>query len=79
MNVRPARVHGPRRGARIDFRVTRPNGAVTTHSTTTSSRSAYQIKIPMSTADTGTPRIEAFYDGAGKYGAKHIECTVEVF
>ena len=27
----------------------------------------------------GTVRIEAFYDGALKYGADHTECTVEVF
>jgi hypothetical protein len=66
-------------GATVRFRATRPNGTVTTHSTTTNAQSQYAIKIPMGNADVGNVRIEAFYDGAGKYGADHAECTVEVF
>jgi hypothetical protein len=65
-------------GARIKFRATRPNGTVTTHSTTTLANSTWAIKIPMSTADTGTVKIEAFFDGELKYGADDAVCTVPV-
>lgn len=37
------------------------------------------IKIPMGTADIGKVKIEAFFDGANKYGADDAVCTVEVF
>jgi hypothetical protein len=67
-------------GARVSLRVTRSDGTVTTHTAITDANSAWRIKLtPMTSAHLGTVRIEAFYDGAGKYGADHTECTVEVF
>jgi hypothetical protein len=65
-------------GALLTFRVTRPSGAVTTHSTTTNSASQFAIKIPLGNADIGSVKIETFYDGAGKYGVTQRECTVPV-
>jgi peptidase C25-like protein len=65
-------------GATIRLRATRPSGAVTTHSTTTLSDSTWAIKIPMSTADIGSVKIDAFYDGAGKYGSDDATCTIPV-
>jgi hypothetical protein len=65
-------------GATVKIRTTRPSGAVTTHSTTTLSNSTWAIKIPVGTSDRGNVRIEAFYDGQLKYGADHLDCTVEV-
>jgi len=67
-------------GATIRFKAIRPNGTVTTHSTTTSSTSSFAFKItPMSTADIGNVTIQAFYDGALKYGADDASCVVPVF
>jgi hypothetical protein len=66
-------------GARISLRATRPNGSVTTHSTTTDASSTWRIKIPMGNADIGQVKIEAFFDGAGKYGADDALCSVTVF
>jgi hypothetical protein len=66
-------------GATVGFRVTHPNGTVTTHSTTTGSSSTYLTKIPISTADRGSLRIQALFDGALKYGANQADCTVSVF
>jgi hypothetical protein len=66
-------------GATVSFRVTRANGTVTTQSTTTLSNSTWAIKIPMGNADIGSPTIQAFYDGAGKYGSDDASCTVAVF
>jgi hypothetical protein len=65
-------------GATIKVRATRPNGSVTTHTTTTLANSTWAIKIPMGNADIGTVKIEAFYDGELKYGATQRECTVTV-
>jgi hypothetical protein len=65
-------------GATIRLRATRPSGAVTTHSTTTLSGSTWEIKIPVGTADIGSVKIDAFYDGAGKYGSDDATCTVSV-
>jgi peptidase C25-like protein len=65
-------------GARISLRATRPNGTVTTHSTATDAQSAWAIKIPMGGADIGQVKIEAFFDGAGKYGADDALCSVPV-
>ena len=65
-------------GARVKLRATRPNGTVTTHTTTTLSNSTWAIKIPVSTGDTGTVKIEAFYDGELKYGADDAVCMVPV-
>ena len=50
----------------------------TTHSTTTDANSAWAFKVPMGTADIGNVKIEAFYDGAGKYGADDVVCVVPV-
>jgi hypothetical protein len=67
-------------GARVRIRATRANGVVTTHTATTDGQSNFAIKLtPMTTAHLGTLRIEAFYDGEGKYGADHEVCTVGVF
>jgi hypothetical protein len=66
-------------GARVKLRATRPNGTVTTHIAVTNASSTWQIKIPMSSADTGFVTIEAFYDGENKYGADHEACLVQVF
>jgi hypothetical protein len=66
-------------GATVKLRATRPNGTVTTHTTTTISGSTWAIKIPLTTADEGNVRIEAFDDGELKYGAApQVECTVPV-
>jgi hypothetical protein len=65
-------------GAQIKLRVTRPSGAVTTHSTTTLSDSTWRIKVPMSTADIGTVKVEAFFDGELKYGADDSVCSFPV-
>jgi hypothetical protein len=65
-------------GARIKLRATRPNGTVTTHSTTTLANSTWAIKIPMGNADIGQVKIEAFFDGELKYGADDLVCTVPV-
>jgi uncharacterized protein YfaS (alpha-2-macroglobulin family) len=65
-------------GAPIKLRATRPNGTVTTHSTTTDAKSTWAFKVPVSNADVGTVKIEAFYDGAGKYGSDDVSCMVPV-
>jgi len=66
-------------GATIRLRATRQNGTVTTHSTTTDSASTFAIKItPMRLADVGQVKIEAFFDGAGKYGSDDALCTAPV-
>ena len=66
-------------GATIRLRATRPNGSVTTHSTTTDSASTWRIKLtPLGTADIGQVKVEAFFDGAGKYGSDDTLCTVPV-
>jgi hypothetical protein len=66
-------------GATVRFKATRPNGTVTTHSTQTNSTSSYAIKItPMTSADIGNVTIQAFYDGALKYGADDASCIVPV-
>jgi hypothetical protein len=66
-------------GATVKFRATRPNGTVTTHTTTTIGQGAWAIKIPLGNADVGSVQIEAFYDGALKYGAAAAAlCTVPV-
>jgi len=67
-------------GATVRFKAIRPNGTFTTHSTQTGSASTYAVKLtPMSTADIGTVTVQAFYDGAGKYGADDASCVVPVF
>ena len=67
-------------GATIRFKAIRPNGTVTTHSTQTGSTSSYAVKLaPMSTADIGNVTVQAFYDGALKYGADDASCVVPVF
>jgi hypothetical protein len=66
-------------GATIRLRATRQNGTVTTHSTTTDAASTWAIKIaPMRLADLGQVKIEAFFDGAGKYGSDDAVCTAPV-
>ena len=65
-------------GGLIKLRAIRPNGTVTTHSTTTNSSSAWVIKIPLGNADVGNVRIEAYFDGENKYGADDVACTVPV-
>jgi hypothetical protein len=66
-------------GATVSFKAIRPNGTVTTQSTQTNSTSSYAIKIvPMSSADIGNVTIQAFYDGALKYGADDASCIVPV-
>jgi hypothetical protein len=65
-------------GATIRLRATRPNGTVTTHATTTDASSTWKIKIPMGNADIGQVKIEAFFDGAGKYGSDDALCNVPV-
>ena len=66
-------------GATIRLRATRPNGTVTTHSTTTDSQSKWAIKItPMGNADIGQVQIQAFFDGANKYGSDDALCSVPV-
>jgi hypothetical protein len=66
-------------GATIRLRATRQNGTVTTHSTTTDGASTFAIKItPMRVADIGQVKIEAFFDGANKYGADDALCTAPV-
>jgi hypothetical protein len=66
-------------GATILLRVTRANGVVTTHSTTTDSTSSWRIKLaPMTSAHLGDAKVEAFFNGAGKYGNDDVTCTVPV-
>jgi len=66
-------------GATVRLRVTRANGVVTTHSTTTDANSAWRIKLtPMTSSHLGDAKVEAFYDGAGKYGNDDVACTVPV-
>jgi hypothetical protein len=65
-------------GAQIKLRVTRPSGAVTTQSTTTLSDSTWAIKVPVSTADIGTVRVQVFFDGELKYGADDAVCSFPV-
>jgi hypothetical protein len=66
-------------GATILFRVTHPNGNVTTHTTTTDANSAYRVKLfPLSTTALGNAKVEAFFNGAGKYGNDDVACTVEI-
>lgn len=66
-------------GATIRLRATRPNGTVTTHSTTTDGQSKWAIKItPMQNADIGQVQIQAFFDGANKYGSDDALCSVPV-
>jgi hypothetical protein len=66
-------------GATILFRVTRANGVVTTHSTTTDAASTYRVKLPpITSAHLGNAKVEAFFDGAGKYGNDDVTCTVPV-
>jgi hypothetical protein len=66
-------------GATIGFKAIRPNGTVTTQSTQTNSTSSYAFKItPMSNSDIGNVTIQAFYDGALKYGADDVSCIVPV-
>ena len=63
----------------IRLRATRPNGSVTTHSTTTDGASTWRIKLtPLGNADIGQVKVEAFFDGAGKYGSDDTLCTVPV-
>jgi len=63
-------------GARISLRATHPNGTVTTHSTTTDAASTWRIKVPVVRTAFGQVRIEAFFDGAGKYGSDDTLCSV---
>ncbi len=66
-------------GATIRLRATRPNGSVTTHSTTTDSASTWRIKLtPMNSAHIGQVKVEAFFDGANKYGSDDVLCSVPV-
>jgi hypothetical protein len=65
-------------GATIRLRATRANGTVTTHSTTTLSNSTWAFKIPVRTGHEGPLKVEAFFDGAGKYGADDVTCTVPI-
>jgi len=66
-------------GATIRLRATRPNGSVTTHSTTTDGASTWRIKLtPLGNADIGQVKVEAFFDGAGKYGSDDTLCNVPV-
>jgi len=66
-------------GATILFKVTRANGVVTTHSTTTDATSSYRVKLaPMTSSHLGNAKVEAFYNGAGKYGNDDVTCTVPV-
>jgi hypothetical protein len=66
-------------GATIRLRVTRANGVVTTHTATTDSNSTWQVKLaPMTSAHVGNATVEAFFDGAGKYGADQVVCVVPV-
>jgi hypothetical protein len=66
-------------GATILLRVTRANGTVTTHSTTTDANSTWRIKLtPMTSSHIGNAKIEAFFNGAGKYGNDDVTCTVPV-
>ena len=66
-------------GATILFKVTRANGVVTTHSTTTDSTSSYRVKLPpITSSHLGNAKVEAFYNGAGKYGNDDVSCTVPV-
>jgi hypothetical protein len=66
-------------GGLITFRVTHKNGTVTTHSTTTGSGSTWIIKIPVISSDfLGIVTVQAFYDGAGKYGTDDATCSFPV-
>jgi hypothetical protein len=66
-------------GATVRLRVTRANGVVTTHTTTTDANSTYRVKLPpINNAHLGIAKVEAFFDGAGKYGADHVVCMVPV-
>jgi hypothetical protein len=66
-------------GATVLLRVTRADGTVTTHSTTTDSASTWRIKLtPITSAHLGNAKVEAFYNGAGKYGNDDVSCTVPV-
>jgi hypothetical protein len=52
---------------------------VTTHSTTTDTESNWGIKIaPMRNTDIGQVQIQAFFEGANKYGADDALCSVPV-
>jgi hypothetical protein len=66
-------------GGLITFRVTHQNGTVTTHSTTTGSSSTWIIKIPVISSDfLGIVSVQAFWDGAGKYGTDDATCSFPV-
>ena len=66
-------------GATIKFRITRPNGTVTTQTTTTAADSTYRVKLLIPTnSSLGNAKLEAFYDGELKYGANQVTCTVPV-
>jgi hypothetical protein len=66
-------------GATIRLRATRQDGSVITNSTTTDSGSTWAVKMsPMRASDIGQVKIEAFFDGAGKYGSDDALCTVPV-
>jgi hypothetical protein len=66
-------------GATIRLRVTRANGVVTTQTTTTDANSTWRVKLtPITTAHLGNATVEAFFDGAGKYGADQAICTVPI-
>ncbi len=66
-------------GATVRLRVTRANGVVTTHSTTTDASSNWRVKLPpITSSHLGVAKVEAFFDGAGKYGADQVVCMVPV-
>ena len=72
-------VSPPVSGATIRLRAMRPNGTTTTLSTTTNAQSQWVIKVPTgSSTALGPMKIEAFYDGEGKYGNDDVVCIVPV-
>ncbi|HMJ96991.1 MAG TPA: C25 family cysteine peptidase [Thermoleophilaceae bacterium] len=66
-------------GATIRLRATRQDGTVITNSTTTDAASTWRVKMsPLRAADIGQVKVEAFFDGAGKYGSDDALCTSTV-
>ena len=62
------------RDALVKLRITRPNGAWYLTSALTNSSSQWSVAIPIAGNERGTFRVEAFFDGEGKYGVDDATC-----